>query len=1803
MSFDLDARIADWRKSLLDTTKRNRLIKFVAGRTGGVNLVYPSAADLWTRLMPEGRTLTFPWKRELLGLPREIVDANTLAVDVDPHRGVAQSHSEELGRELSTLCLRSPNLRPTHVLTDFTDRQLVARLIRLGRAAREAETDHGVTTLFAAFGFLRWFERAESSDEVLSPLLLVPIRLERETLESSFTLRSIEDDVLPNHCLAELLENQFKIKLPSSKDFALDPEHADCLTGYWAAVRERIQHVPHWSLVESAAIGVFNFQKLAMWEDLGRNIERIKAHPLCRAVAGDSAAVRVTPPNLPTAHDLDRMVPPGEAVHILDADSSQHEAIEAVKRGADLVLDGPPGTGKSQTIANIIAETLAAGKTVLFVSAKVAALEVVKRRLDKCGLGDFCLELHSQKASKKEVVMELGRCLELTPEGIPDVNVEIQELTDSRSRLNEFVAELHKVRLPLGWTAFRVHGELARIESPHNQPSAAGQVTSPLRTAGRSRLSILEPLGKDADYVRKGGEILARLGDCHAVLDEPGGHPWSNCKLIAYSQTIRDDAVHALTQFSNAIPAAHQAASAFEALGVATAPLTIPEWRSAEAIAMRVLAAPLFPPDLFRGDPHATAQARLELDRATREARTHGGQLPEFDPAHVRNITSPDEVTLKPEREFLVSAALLTGRERLVTLTRLRFAIQKLCEQARSADALGRELARILRLGRAPRFEEFALLAELAERMARTPGIPLSWWDPTRRAELLAAVSRASEDERAALAQRSTLVARLAPQALATESSPLAREAGEASQSFWHWLPWSRWARLRKSVLAWYLTGLPAGASVRADIVELATYHLRLDSAWQIATAYKAELLVDAVGKTDWAASAQGLNDIPRLENWTAAPDLRVLLGPGGKLERKQLQELAESLGHSITEFVAGWQILLKDLIVADPSRLLQNTTTELLDWLERGGVAIEKEAGVLARVVSLLAAGKDIPAGLLMERVTHLKQLIEARSRLVAAATILQEERSPEALERLDHAEPAAVAKAFLELLSAGLPALTESFVKTLTDRGARDRLAAIARDSAAAHTAFDKAWDRITTDLFDPDKTCSTNRILHKTALADLQTWADQRVGDSERLAEWARFLLVEKDAQAFGVGQIIDEVRSGDYAPAAAANAFRSRFYRLWLDALHQQVPVLGSFTGTGQDRLIARFAELDRLAIRSTPARVRNELLTHPERPQSPEAAPETSELGILRREVHKKQRHLPLRRLFTQIPWVLPRIKPCLMMSPLAVSTFLDTPDLVFDLVIFDEASQVRPHDAICAIYRGRQLVVGGDPKQLPPTDFFNRSDEDDDEATTDEGAFASYESLLDVCLSRGLTRKWLRWHYRSQRESLIAFSNRYFYESRLITFPSADEATSPAIGFEKVAAGRFKDGVNPIEARRVATLVLEHAQTLPQRTLGVIAFSQRQQERILDELEVLRRQNPASEPFFADTGAEPFFVKNLENVQGDERDVILLAVGYGPDESGKVAMRFGPLNQHGGERRLNVAITRARRAMKVVTSMSAADIDLSRTRAEGVRLLRAFLEVAEQGLATAATPLDPHDGETASPLEQEIAAELVRRGLSVHRRIGCGGFRVALAITDSPQGGKYLLGIECDGATYQSAATARDRDRLRQAVLEGLGWRLVRIWSTDWVRDRDKQVKRILAALQEASRAKPVSAPRELEFKTTPVPKKRAAKPSEYEEIEAVPDVAVTESIMATLLAYGSLSAEELTSSVSRRLGFKRTGPKIRDRVIAGINDLVASGRLQLTDDSRVRFSPGSTTPAPAIATEKTPSAASPAEAKTTTGP
>ena len=560
--------------------------------------------------------------------------------------------------------------------------------------------------------------------------------------------------------------------------------------------------------------------------------------------------------------------------------------------------------------------------------------------------------------------------------------------------------------------------------------------------------------------------------------------------------------------------------------------------------------------------------------------------------------------------------------------------------------------------------------------------------------------------------------------------------------------------------------------------------------------------------------------------------------------------------------------------------------------------------------------------------------------------------------------------------------------------------------------------------------------------------------------------------------GLGSIAALSASWPSASSSLINVYQRARLRALLERAFLERPALAGFDGLRHQKTVAEFRRLDLLQLEHNRASLAA---------RHAQALPQgggTGEVGILMHEFEKRARFLPIRSLMLKAGHAVQSVKPVFMMSPLSIANYLPPGAFTFDLVIFDEASQVKPVDALGAIVRGQQVVVVGDSKQLPPTSFFDSISGDEAEAEEDGPSASDVESLLGLLCSRGAHQRMLRWHYRSRHESLIAVSNHLFYEDRLVVFPSPDrERQNLGLIYrrmEKAPYDRSRTRTNPVEAKTVARAVMEHARRQIQapkdqwETLGVAAFSVAQMTAILTQLELQRREDPSCEEFFMYPPHEPFFVKNLENVQGDERDVIFISVGYGPAADGYLAMSFGPLNRDGGERRLNVLITRARKRCEVFTSLTPDDIDLSRTKSAGAAALKTFLAYARSGELDVPRETDrPPDSE----FEEQVRLAIESLGHQVHAQVGSAGFFLDLAVVDPVQPGRYLLGIECDGARYHTARSARDRDRLRQTVLEDLGWRIHRIWSTDWFRNPEHELRKVAEAIELARTATPEPQP------------------------------------------------------------------------------------------------------------------------------
>lgn len=655
-----------------------------------------------------------------------------------------------------------------------------------------------------------------------------------------------------------------------------------------------------------------------------------------------------------------------------------------------------------------------------------------------------------------------------------------------------------------------------------------------------------------------------------------------------------------------------------------------------------------------------------------------------------------------------------------------------------------------------------------------------------------------------------------------------------------------------------------------------------------------------------------------------------------------------------------------------------------------------------------------------------------------------------------------------------AGLRAAVKTLVVDANELLAPDgSLAAACRRMKEGLTAFENALEPFAHLSGTPDLAGQTVAALQESA-AGIQA-------AQTRLQAWCQWNRAREDAVSLQLMPLVAALESGAVPSGSAVTTFETAYARWFAAETIDSEPCLREFTATEHVDDIEDFRKisdkLSKLSVDYIRAKICGEI-------PPKDGVGKKDGFGVLRGELQKQRRHKPLRQLASEMGDALTRLAPCMLMSPLSIAQFLPPEQALFDLVIFDEASQITPWDAVGSMARGRQVIIAGDPRQMPPTSFFNRSATD--AAVDDDDVEEDMASILDECLAAGIPSHSLTWHYRSRHESLIAFSNHRYYESNLITFPSAVTRASE-VKWQRVP-GVYAKGKTRTNQAEAEQMVAEAVRRLKDpafggagRTLGIVTLNAEQQKLVEDLLDKERQRHPELERFFSTDNTEPVVVKNLETVQGDERDLIMLGIGYGPTEPGSptMSMNFGPLNRDGGWRRLNVAVTRARQEMMVFSSFDPAMVDLNRTSARAVRDLKHFLEFAERGPQALGEAVRGSLGGHDSPFEAAVSRRLMDLGWQVVPQIGVSRFRIDLGVVHPDKPGNYLVGVECDGATYHSAATARDRDKVRAAILEGLGWKLLRVWSTEWWVDKEGAVRQLHTAIQgllERSRAEALEA-------------------------------------------------------------------------------------------------------------------------------
>ena len=1641
-------RIGDWAKRLLQLDRRNNLLYFKPGRSAvGITSVSPNELD--ERLRRARRGLEFPYVPPFHSRRRGFVP---------------QDESETTD---------GPTVQRGDLTTDCDPFDLQRRLRNLQRKDREWEEEQGLNVLFLAVGFLNWVD--EDGEQARSPLMLIPCDLERASPRDPYRLVREDDDSTDNPTLRLKLALQ-GIDLP---EFRGDSAEDESIEAYIDSLDALVGGREGWSVDHEIALGTFSYSKLSMYEDLARMIEHGVQSDLTRVLAGAEVetgeATSDRASSAPRDTDLvggrlDDLLDLRDQFTVLAADFSQLRAIEEARRGGNLVIHGPPGTGKSQTIANLIATLIADGKRVLFVSEKTAALDVVKRRLEECDLGVFCLDLHSDRARKGEVYRQLRASVGDDRTRLA-VRLSIDELIERRDRLNSVVRLLHERREPLGKSVQEVQGlfaldshlpSLNAFKPPQISELTAEWVRGSEEEAGR--------------ITRRPEEFLSHFSSRWLPLRIPQPS-LQLAELIRRDMTSVQSAIHRLCSKASpvsewtgvpAVESADDARRLVRLLGLLARGPTIPSaWLNRQAVGrLRRL---------------SLEQAEQQGERIRLKQAMSGWFGDTHPPVDYLDVARALDLT--PEELEAIEA--VAGKDWRTGLGRNP---GELLERATTlAKALARLAADIETVETTLAEEGLHTLGHLeqasalATRILHLEPVPEQWLTFPAIAELERETAEARKtlerlvDNEAQLNEKfsSTLVELVDEQMLVryrTDHQSFLRRFRGAYRSDQRTLR----GQLRT----------PRKLSFEESLadVELAVEVKHQRKNWQDMELHLRESLGSRFRgrETDWKHTFSDLaavRDI--LTDSRGGPNVqRELLAAESVGDRRRALDLAN---HTLRDDLARYRLAV-DALDHKPLLAPSLEVAQTGDVVRRSLVPLrrvsETTVGIYRNLATPLANFDELNQ--LIHSGAKLNAVVDEDQRL--APSLAQDFGAFFQREETDWKAVSAALDWTAKFLDSAHGRVGDTLAGHATAPRTGEEYESRANSSVEAIAEFTESLGMLDQRF---DRAAAGWPSWDSRPFVDLESWSADLHEHAGSALAWVEYREAVHDLdKRLGAGSA-DALRTATEDAEEVPGTVRRAIYSSWLEAIYDAEPVLRGFSAVDHESVRSQFRELDERYPYAARQRVRERVFAR--YPDQYETPLQRGQLGTLNGELSKRTRLMPVRRLIARIPNLLQTLKPCFLMSPLAASQYLPagplaTDHLEFDTVIFDEASQILPEDALPAIDRGRQVIVVGDRLQLPPTNFFRTSlgsdDDLDDDDEEDQDSFEGRESILDVMVGQvgdRFAERYLSVHYRSRCESLIRFSNHAFYENRLLTFPSPEPAATAVrdVHLPDATYDMGRTRTNRDEAKRVRDIVFELMATQPNdESIGVVTLSRSQSDLIESLIEERRLLNRHLDYRFSEERLERFFVKNLENVQGDERDHMILSICYGPTPSGRVPNRFGPINQDGGERRLNVAVTRARKSMTVVHSLRAEDITSEQPGARQLRRYLEFVRNPERAFEAEVTG----SGDPESPFEEAVLAALRMGGHRVDAQVGVSGYRIDLAIK-SGDGKRYDLGVECDGATYHSSPTARDRDWLRQQVLERLGWRIHRVWSTSWIRDPGTEVAAIEQALKQARSSQTAPSP------------------------------------------------------------------------------------------------------------------------------
>lgn len=1666
------------KKKLLDLTGRNRLISYTHTKTSSLRIIDELPNQLIGTLLEKKKKMVFrpvqePTEEELiekgyLALNKETGEVTKLKDEPTAEQWAKEMYGLNTSYEMpepDAVSGEDEKHTDTNIQTLLYPNELETKLRSLFTKAKSSIDESGLNTLYLMLGFVEWYESNSSDKPRQAPLFILPVTLEKGKLDPEsknyhYRASYSGEEIIANQSLIIKMKNDFGIAFPEQGEDTAPEE-------FFGEIEKIVSRKNRWKVRRYITLGLLSFRKQVLLGDLTSDIcesETIKAFLSEEEEEKDGS--------FDDEHDIDQE----ENIHseyplIYEADSSQHSVIMDVLAGKSLVVEGPPGTGKSQTITNMIAGAIANGKKVLFVAEKLAALEVVKKKLDEAGLGDFCLELHSHKAKRADVYGAINkRILDHRKHKNPrELDVEIEGYETLKRQLIAHVEEISKKWGKTDLTIGKILNTATRYRLLFGEHTLATNLTSDL-FKGEQFTPLESRLLKD--------KFDSILDIENIVIEKLGGdvelrnHPWfgvQNKDLIVYDAQAVNQLLLEWTQslercrelvreVYDSLSTEFVEISTVEAKQLSEELLQIPVSRSNLLIDVAIV---LSDAGLDRAKEHLDLFYQIEGLRSDLQENLSSAELLEDHGA--TSSFAQKSSTLRKQFSIDPAVSELHGYQELAS---------KVVDQLQSISDVINEILKVFDRSFEGKSADLQLVTNIIQSVITLDQKEWGNRDDSFDNDDLDLVLPEITEKLDALSSDLNRAGKHFNIDKLLEAENL--EEIHSTIKAGGLLRWfkSRWRQAKKDLIS-----LSEGGGNFDNMKKNLAVAIQVrDGLTQINDdRFYREVLGDR-----FQAHHTDLEHIEKMRAWYKQVRTQFGVGFGPMVQiGSQILSLDKSTLKAITaQEKQGLRGQIDDLV-----RLHGEAKSVFSDHLFQGNDTPYANNGdvffqISEAIKSLGAqvAGVVRDQGMKLSSVEVLSKGVEEYWKRVGKWRA----------ERGDHTQFGSIQ---LEIgMAANNPArqtiestimladyisnviktplVKESVLKNLSTEWV-DRIKVVAQmlgdavnDEQGALRAF--------SEKVDLDYVRWTNGRGRIDQLVDRNKSATDSVDD---LSSWISYIQSRGDLVDMGFEPIINLLEMGNIDGEAFVAGCWGSVYASLAGEIIENNKHIKTFSGNHQTSVQNRFIEYDKKLLQLQ----RNKIAWRADQNKVPAGTTairsgDLTEMRLIEYQCRLTRPSAPIRKLVNQAGRALKSLMPCFMMSPMSAANYIQRGVLDFDMVIMDEASQIRPEDAIGVISKAKQVVVVGDQKQLPPTSFFNmivRDGDDEDGMIIDDS-----ESILEVASTRFASRR-LRWHYRSQHESLIAFSNSRFYNDDLVIFPSPHEQSKEfGIQFERIRNGVFQNKINLEEVKVIVEAVKHHVAHCKDESLGIVAMNVQQMDAIERGIETAIKNSKEFEvnhQLFTKNNEE-IFIKNLETVQGDERDVIFISMTYGPPTPGAMTyQRFGPINAELGWRRLNVLFTRSRKRMHVFSSMGSESIRVAANSMRGVRELRNFFKFCETG------EIFNEEGASGRPPDSDfeiaVARELEKYGYECKAQIGVSGFFIDLAVVDPYMPSRYLMGVECDGATYHSAKSARDRDRLRQEILERLGWRIRRIWSTDWFMNPQAEIRPILEELDQLKAA------------------------------------------------------------------------------------------------------------------------------------